>query len=296
MTSVHHVTLSVADTARSAAWYQALLGPATVVERSGPGWTRLRLQWPDGLVIGVTAHDRTGTDSFDESRVGLDHVGLSCSTPQEVRGWHERLDALGMVHGPLEDVAYGWAVTARDPDGIPVEFFCARPPAANPGGDRLAGGGEVRIRDIDGDHPRPDAPSEYGDWGQMAQEMADLPIERWLIEVVDDLGVTTAVGDLSAHAVWYGPTPGSRAVNIGIGLAVEHRGRGIGSIAQRLLAEELHRRGVVRVEASTDVTNTAEQRALARAGFVLEGVQRGAQVRADGRHDLQVWSHVDPSA
>ena len=78
----------------------------------------------------------------------------------------------------------------------------------------------------------------------------------------------------------------------GSGLLGEHRGRGIGATAQRLLAEELHRRGVVRVEASTDVANLAEQRALARAGFVHEGTLRSAQARADGRHDLQVWAHV----
>ena len=42
-----------------------------------------------------------------------------------------------------------------------------------------------------------------------------------------------------------------------------------------------------RVEASTDVTNLAEQRALEKAGFTREGVLRGAQHRADGvHHDL----------
>ena len=87
-------------------------------------------------------------------------------------------------------------------------------------------------------------------------------------------GRCVAVGSLSAHAVWYGPTPGSRALNIGIGLAEEHRGRGIGAIAQRLLAEELHEAGTVRVEASTDVENVAEQRALAKAGYELEGTLR----------------------
>jgi RimJ/RimL family protein N-acetyltransferase len=68
---------------------------------------------------------------------------------------------------------------------------------------------------------------------------------------------------------------------------------GIGAVAQRLLAEELHLRGVVRVEASTDVENTPEQRSLARAGFEHEGTLRRAQARKDGRHDLQVWSHLD---
>ena len=122
----HHVTLTVVDPARSAAWYQALLGPATTVERQGGTWTRIRMQWPSGLVIGVTSHDATAVEQFDATRIGLDHIGLGCADEAEVRAWHATLERLGFVHGPLEDVAYGWAVTARDPDGIAVEFFCAK--------------------------------------------------------------------------------------------------------------------------------------------------------------------------
>lgn len=40
---VHHVTLTVTDPDRSAAFYQRLLGPAEVAERTGNGWRRLRL-------------------------------------------------------------------------------------------------------------------------------------------------------------------------------------------------------------------------------------------------------------
>ena len=45
-----------------------------------------------------------------------------------------------------------------------------------------------------------------------------------------------------------------------------------------------------RIEASTDVTNIAEQKSLERAGFTREGVLRSAQKRADGRHDLYAYS------
>lgn len=124
---VHHVALSVSDPARSAAWYQALLGEASVVTREGPGWQRLRLQWPSGLVVGLTCHEATDQGSaFDPTRIGLDHLGLDCPDEAAVRAWAERLDVLGFNRGPVEDVPYGWAVTARDPDGIPVEFFASR--------------------------------------------------------------------------------------------------------------------------------------------------------------------------
>ena len=126
--SIHHVTLSVTDVTVSAVWYQSVLGQAQVVRREGPDWERIRMAWPNGIVIGVTRHDRTGRDdAFDHARVGLDHVGLGCPTEQDVRAWAAHLDALGVTHGPVEVVPYGWTVTARDPDGIAVEFFCGRP-------------------------------------------------------------------------------------------------------------------------------------------------------------------------
>ena len=124
---VHHITLTVTDAERSAAWYQLLLGEASIVHREGPGWIRVRMQWPDGLVIGATQHEATGAgDRFDTTRVGLDHIGIGCPSEDAVRAWAARMDDLGIGHGPVEDVPYGWAVTARDPDGIAIEFFCAR--------------------------------------------------------------------------------------------------------------------------------------------------------------------------
>lgn len=125
--AVHHVTLTVADATRSADWYQRVLGPADAAQRSGEGWERIRLAWPNGLVIGVTAYvDGAPNDAFDHRRIGLDHIGLACSSEDDVRGWAERLDGLGVEHGPVETAPYGWAVTARDPDGIAVEFFCPK--------------------------------------------------------------------------------------------------------------------------------------------------------------------------
>ena len=156
----------------------------------------------------------------------------------------------------------------------------------------LDDGGALRLRSISDDVARPEVVSEYGEWGEIDPAAKSLSLDRWLIEVQDEGEGWAAVGDMSAHPQWYGASPGSRAMNIGIGLVAEARGRGIGWRAQAGLAAHLHASGVVRVEASTDVTNAAEQRALSRAGFVYEGTLRGAQVRADGRHDLQVWSHL----
>lgn len=149
------------------------------------------------------------------------------------------------------------------------------------------GGVDVTLRPWDGVEPMPQTPSEFEDWGDRDPAAQPVGLERWMVIADGEV-----VGMVSAHPNWYGPTRGSMAMNIGIGLVPESRGRGIGSRAQQALAELLHERGIHRVEASTDVRNNAEQRALAKAGFTLEGVALGAQVRADGRHDLQVWSHL----
>ena len=63
--------------------------------------------------------------------------------------------------------------------------------------------------------------------------------------------------------------------------------------AQELLAGYLFSvYPIMRVEASTDITNRAEQRALEKAGFTREGVLRKAQWRNGDWHDLVVYSKL----
>jgi RimJ/RimL family protein N-acetyltransferase len=100
---------------------------------------------------------------------------------------------------------------------------------------------------------------------------------------------TDRVGDVSWRKVKTGPTAFSWA--IGIGLAPEFRGRGYGSEAQRLLARYLFAHTQVnRIEATTEITNVAEQRALEKAGFTREGILRGATFRQGRWHDQVIYS------
>jgi len=116
-----------------------------------------------------------------------------------------------------------------------------------------------------------------------------------MVELVAD---GTPIGTIGWHQVMNGPNPESSAWNIGIALIPGARGHGYGTEAQRLAAAYLFEMTAVnRVEASTDVDNLAEQRSLEKAGFRREGVQRGAQFRAGGYHDLVVYSRLrdDPA-
>jgi len=154
-------------------------------------------------------------------------------------------------------------------------------------------GDEVRIRRLLEGETRPDSSSEYDDWGTFDIRFEDDQHGRAMVESRPAGGPDAqwiAVGDMSWHSELYGPNLASRAISIGVSLSHDARGRGIGGVAQSLLATALHRAGIHRVEASTDVANLAEQRALTRGGFTREAVLRGAQVRADGRHDLVLYS------
>jgi RimJ/RimL family protein N-acetyltransferase len=111
-------------------------------------------------------------------------------------------------------------------------------------------------------------------------------IRSYLLSVLDAAS-GELLGGVSWHAVDYGGTVSSSAWNIGIGLLPEARGRGVGTLAQRMLVEHLFATTELdRIEASTDVDNHAEQRALEKAGFRREGVLRGAQLRGGIRRDL----------
>jgi RimJ/RimL family protein N-acetyltransferase len=109
--------------------------------------------------------------------------------------------------------------------------------------------------------------------------------------VVDVSGET--VGTVSYIAVFHGPPPSNRVYNIGIDIDPAHRRRGYGAAAQALLARYLFDTYTIeRVEASTDVDNIPEQRALERAGFTREGILRHAQWRAGAWRDICLYSKL----
>jgi len=109
--------------------------------------------------------------------------------------------------------------------------------------------------------------------------------------VVDASGAT--VGVVSYIAIFHGPPPSNRVYNIGIDIDPAHRRRGYGAAAQALLARYLFDTYTIeRVEASTDVENVAEQRALERAGFTREGILRRAQWRAGAWRDICLYSKL----
>jgi RimJ/RimL family protein N-acetyltransferase len=134
--------------------------------------------------------------------------------------------------------------------------------------------------------------SEFADFGPVAPPSEPRP------SGMDDNGGLTIVaddgqpaGDVTWHWIHWGPTAASRCPNIGIWLRPEYRGWGIGAQAQAQLARLLFAHTQTnRVEASTEVDNIAEQRALERAGFTREGLIRGSMWRNGAHRDSCLYS------
>ncbi|MFF3312425.1 GNAT family N-acetyltransferase [Streptomyces sp. NPDC002952] len=105
----------------------------------------------------------------------------------------------------------------------------------------------------------------------------------------------TVAGAVAGRVEWFASAWGrpdtSTCWTLAIGLFPAARGRGTGTLAQRLLARYLfaHTRAE-RLQAWTDQANLAEQRALHRAGFTREGVLRSAQWRGGRWHDQVLYS------
>ncbi|MBS2961875.1 GNAT family N-acetyltransferase [Actinocrinis puniceicyclus] len=101
------------------------------------------------------------------------------------------------------------------------------------------------------------------------------------------------IGDVGWRSVQ--TAPNSATWNIGIGLLAAERGKGYGTIAQRLLVRYLFSyTRYHRIEAGTETANLAEQRALEKAGFTREGVARGACFRAGAWRDMVQYSILRP--
>ena len=92
-------------------------------------------------------------------------------------------------------------------------------------------------------------------------------------------------------------TPAAHCWMMGIAMLPHARGQGHGSQAHRLLTRYLFAHTTVhRIEAGTEVGNVAEQRALEKAGFTREGVNRGIGWRDGAWRDGVIYSllRTDP--
>ena len=120
--AITHVALTVSDLERSVPWYERLFDAKPVLdEDTGPFH---HVVWAVGsTLVGIHQFPDPRPESFDERRVGLDHLAFQCADRSELESWQARLDELGIAHGGIVDAGYGSGLSFRDPDNIALEFF-----------------------------------------------------------------------------------------------------------------------------------------------------------------------------
>ena len=126
------VTLTVRDVERSAKWYVALLEMRVRYNyRSDDGSTHyVCLDHPEGVLeLCLVSHATDTGEPFSEFRTGLDHLEFLVTSSDDLLGWAEKLDHLGISHSGVKAPSYtrNSMITFRDPDDIQLEFFWKAP-------------------------------------------------------------------------------------------------------------------------------------------------------------------------
>lgn len=134
-TGYAHVRITVTDIARSRKFYDDVFGfpVAFEVPEGADDATRdalgflfggLIYRLPDGQLLGLRPVARPG-DAFSEDRVGLDHLALAVSGPDELVAAAAVLDGLGVAHEEIKDLGRAQILEFRDPDGVALELYAA---------------------------------------------------------------------------------------------------------------------------------------------------------------------------
>lgn len=123
MNGIHHLALTVRDLKVSTVFYQRVLGFPPLTEMVGEKLTRQLFALPGGMNLGLTEHQIGLDHPFTPFQPGMDHLGFSVATHEELERWAEHLDSLEIPHSGLIEASYGTALNFQDPDAIALEFF-----------------------------------------------------------------------------------------------------------------------------------------------------------------------------
>jgi glyoxylase I family protein len=128
-TAIAHVRLTVTDIAASRRFYDSVFGwPVfAALPDNADAATREQLSFLFGGVIynigeSLIGLRPTGTGTFDEDRVGLDHLASVLPALADLDQAAAHLDQLGIAHEPIKDIGVAYILEFRDPDNIALEL------------------------------------------------------------------------------------------------------------------------------------------------------------------------------
>lgn len=128
-TSIGHVRLTVTDIERSRRFYESVFEWPVLIElpANADEATRRQLTFLYGGVIydlggALLGLRPVANDSFNENRVGLDHIAFRVGSIDELNSAAAHLDDLGIAHEPVKDIGPSYILEFRDPDNIALEL------------------------------------------------------------------------------------------------------------------------------------------------------------------------------
>jgi glyoxylase I family protein len=119
-----HISLSVRDRDAAKAFWVDVLGFEVLSEEPTYCFTFDRSA---RLAVILTDHDESVSGSFDERRVGLDHLALAVPDVESLFSWQQRLAAYGVSTSPIVETDAGHHLNLRAPDNLAVEMYVMAP-------------------------------------------------------------------------------------------------------------------------------------------------------------------------
>jgi len=116
---VDHVAFTVTDLDISQRFYTEVLDFVAVMD---VGYARICMHPQTGFTLSMVAHEDARDESFSELNTGLDHLGFTAASREELERWERHFDELGVVYTPIRDEHFGSHLNFRDPDNIALEF------------------------------------------------------------------------------------------------------------------------------------------------------------------------------
>lgn len=139
---LNHAVLYVRDAARSAAFYEEVLGFRTVGSFAGGAFLRAPDSTNDHDIAFFTIGSEAGPSAAGRSTVGLYHLAWEVPTLAELADLSQRLTEVGALVGS-SDHGVSKSLYAHDPDGLEFEV-CWIVPA-----DRLDPDAPAGVRPLD---------------------------------------------------------------------------------------------------------------------------------------------------
>ena len=116
---VDHVSFSVTDLDRSERFYTEVFDLIRLLDF---GTGRIFLHTETGFIFTITTPEGAQGQPFTELATGLDHIGFTAGSRDELVEWESKLDALGVAYTPIRDMEFGYHLNFRDPDNIALEI------------------------------------------------------------------------------------------------------------------------------------------------------------------------------